>query len=218
MGLIGKNLRKMDEYRSDYKGKIFGVKRIQNFFAVEEANVFGDLTKYDFLLKDSCIYSYNGNHTYQAVIMTEACEEPIFNGWKIENLVFPGNWYGNWSAFNLIDRFGEKYASKQFGKQQWYDKQTEVMLRETLLEVLKFTETHYSVKNDEVIKGFDVPTGTISLQQYHDFNDKVSQYIEDYQKALTSLQSSGADEEKITQLKQLFDAQIRKCYPFSIEV
>ena len=86
----------MDEYRSNYKGKVFGVKRIQNFFAVEEANVFGDLTKYDFLLKDSCIYSYNGNHTYQAVIMAEACKEPIFNGWRIENLVFPGNWYGNW--------------------------------------------------------------------------------------------------------------------------
>ena len=146
----------MDEYRSNYKGKVFGVKRIQNFFAVEEANVFGDLAKYDFLLKDSCIYSYNGNHTYQAVVMTEACNEPIFNGWKIENLVFPGNWYGNWSAYNLIDRNGEKYASKQFGKQQWYDKQPEIMLRETLLEVLKYTEKHYSVKNDEIIKGFDI--------------------------------------------------------------
>lgn len=55
----------MDDYRSNYKGKIFGVKRIQNFFAVEETNVFGDLTKYDFILKDSCIYSNNGNYTYQ---------------------------------------------------------------------------------------------------------------------------------------------------------
>lgn len=208
----------MDEYRSDYKGKIFGVKRIQNFFAVEEANVFGDLTKYDFLLKDSCIYSYNGNHTYQALIMTEACNEPVFNGWKIERLTFPGDWHGQMSVYHLIDRYGEKYTSKPFGMRQWYDKQTEIMIRETLLEVLKFTEAHYSVKNDEVIKGFDVPTGTISLQQYHDFNDKVSLYIEDYQKALTLLQSSGADEEKIKQLKQLFDTQIRKCYPFSIEV
>ena len=150
--------------------------------------------------------------------MTEACNEPVFNGWKIERLTFPGDWHGQMSVYHLIDRYGEKYTSKPFGMRQWYDKQTEIMIRETLLEVLKFTEAHYSVKNDEVIKGFDVPTGTISLQQYHDFNDKVSQYIEDYQKALTSLQSSGADEEKITQLKQLFDAQIRKCYPFSIEV
>ena len=92
------------------------------------------------------------------------------------------------------------------------------MLRETLLEVLKFTETHYSVKNDEVIKGFDVPTGTISLQQYHDFNDKVSLYIEDYQKALTSLKQAGADDEKIKQLKQQFNNQIRKCYPFIINI
>lgn len=208
----------MDEYRSNYKGKVFGVKRIQNFFAVEEANVFGDLTKYDFLLKDSCIYSYNGNHTYQAVIMAEACKEPIFNGWRIENLVFPGNWYGNWSTYNLIDRNGEKYASKQFGKQQWYDKQPEIMLRETLLEVLKFTETHYSVKNNKVIKGFDVPTGTISLKQYLDFNNKVSLYIEDCQKALTSLKESDADDKTIKQLRQQFETQIRKCFPFNIDI
>ena len=208
----------MDDYRSNYKGKVFGVKRIQNFFAVEEANVFGDLTKYDFLLKDSCIYSYNGNHTYQAVVMTEACDEPIFNGWKIENLVFPGNWYGNWSAYNLIDRNGEKYASKQFGKQQWYDKQPEVMLRETLLEVQKFTETHYSVRNDEVIKGFDIPTGTISIKQYQDFNETVALYIENYQKALSSLQETGADDDTVKQLKQQFDTQIRKCFPFIIDI
>lgn len=208
----------MDEYRSNYKGKIFGVKRIQNFFAVEEANVFGDLAKYDFLLKDSCIYSYNGNHTYQAVVMTEACKEPIFNGWKIENLVFPGNWYGNWSVYHLIDRNGEKYASEQFGKQQWYDKQPEIMLRETLLEILKFTETHYSVSNNEIIKGFDIPTGTISLKQYQNFNERVALYIENYQKALTSLQENGAADDTVKQLKQQFDMQISKCYPFNIDV
>ena len=138
--------------------------------------------------------------------------------WKIENLVFPGNWYGNWSAFNLIDRFGEKYASKQFGKQQWYDKQTEAMLRETLLEVLKFTETHYSVNNNKVIKEFDVPTGTISLKQYLDFNNKVSLYIEDCQKALTSLKESDADDKTIKQLMQQFETQIRKCFPFNIDI
>lgn len=208
----------MDDYRSNYNGKIFGVKRIHNFFAVEEANAYGDLTKYDFILKDSCIYSYNGNHTYQAVVMTEACNEPVFNGWKIENLVFPGNWYGNWSAFNLIDRFGEKFASKQFGKQQWYDKQPEVMLREALLEVLKFTEAHNSVKSDEVIKEFDVPTGAISLNQYHDFNERIRLYIEDFQRALTSLQETGADDEKIKRLKQQFNVQIRKCYPFDLDI
>ena len=35
----------MDDYRSNYKGKVFGIKRIGGFFAVEEANLFGDLTR-----------------------------------------------------------------------------------------------------------------------------------------------------------------------------
>ena len=208
----------MYDNRSNYKPQIFGVKRINGLFAVEVTDVSRDLSKYDFLLKDRCIKSYNGNHTYQAVIMTEACKEPVFNGWKIDNLVFPGNYFGNWSVFYLIDRNGEKYTSKPFGRPQWYDKVPEAILRDTLLEVLKFTETHYSVKNDEVLKGFDIPTGTISLKQYQDFNNKVSLYIEDYQKELTSLQNSDADNEKIKQLKQQFDTQIRKCYPFGIEV
>ena len=206
----------MDDYRSNYKGKIFGVKRIQNFFAVEEANVFGDLTKYDFILKDSCIYSYNGNHTYQAVVMTEACNDPVFNGWKIENLVFPGNWYGNWSAFNLIDRFGEKYASKQFGKQQWYDKQPEVMLRETLLEVLKFTEQNHSVKFNEILAGFDVPTGAISFEKYQDFQKNVAHYINCYQEVMTILQKEQSSAEIMEQFRIQFNAQIKRCFPFSI--
>ena len=42
----------MEDYRSNYKGKVFGIKRIGGFFAVEEANLFGDLSKYDFLMKD----------------------------------------------------------------------------------------------------------------------------------------------------------------------
>ena len=131
----------MEDYRSNYKGKVFGIKRMEGFFAVEEANLFGDLSKYDFIMKDKLTYSYNGNHNYCVEIMKEACEEPIFNGWKIENLYFYGNWYGQAPAFNLIKDNGEEYHSDQFTNERiWYDKQPEVMIRETLLKVLKFTE------------------------------------------------------------------------------
>jgi len=45
------------------------------------------------------------------------------------------------SAFNLINENGEEYHSPQFTQERnWYDKQPEVMIRETLLKVLKFTE------------------------------------------------------------------------------
>ena len=99
----------MEDYRSNYKGKVFGIKRIGGFFAVEEANLFGDLSKYDFIMKDRLTYSYNGNHNYCAEVMKEACDEPVFNGWKIDNLYFYGNWYGQAPAFNLINENGEEY-------------------------------------------------------------------------------------------------------------
>ena len=127
----------MEDYRSNYKGKVFGIKRIGGFFAVEEADLFGDLSKYDFIMKDRLTYSYNGNHNYCAEIMKEACAEPIFNGWKIDNLYFYGN--------NLINENGEEYHSPQFTQERnWYDKQPEVMIRETLLKVLKFTEQNHT--------------------------------------------------------------------------
>ena len=101
-------------------------------------------------MKDRLTYSYNGNHNYCVEVMKEACDEPIFNGWKIENLYFYGNWYGQAPAFNLINENGEEYHSDQFTQERnWYDKQPEVMIRETLLKVLKFTEQDHIDNNNQ---------------------------------------------------------------------
>lgn len=51
----------MEDYRSNYKGKVFGIKKIGGFFAVEEADLFGDLSKYDFIMKDKLIYRGDGS-------------------------------------------------------------------------------------------------------------------------------------------------------------
>lgn len=42
----------MEDYRSNYKGNVFGIKRMGGFFAVEETNLFGDLTKNNLIMKD----------------------------------------------------------------------------------------------------------------------------------------------------------------------
>lgn len=65
----------MEDYRSNYKGNVFGIKRMGGFFAVEETNLFGDLTKNNLIMKDRLTYSYNGNHKYCVEIMKEACEK-----------------------------------------------------------------------------------------------------------------------------------------------
>ena len=129
------------DYKSKYKCKVFGIKKINRFFAVEETNLFGDFSKYDFIMNDCIVYDdCNGNVNFRVDVMKEACDEPNFNGWKLDNLYFYGNWSGQAPAYNLIDKFGDIYHSSQLtNKRKRYEQQPEVMIRETLLEVLNFT-------------------------------------------------------------------------------
>ena len=71
------------------------------------------ISKYDFLLKDYLVKSYNGNDTYRINVMTEIGKEAIINGWKLQNIELPGNWFGQSSYFNLIDKYGDIYKSKK---------------------------------------------------------------------------------------------------------
>ena len=48
MGLVGTKISKMPEV---YIGKNYGVKRIKDYFVVEEVDILGDISKYDFFLK-----------------------------------------------------------------------------------------------------------------------------------------------------------------------
>ena len=167
---------------NEFTPKIYGVKRINNFFAVEATSPFGDMTKYDFVLKDCLSGSQNGNDGYRVDVMTEVCGDVYLNGWKLEYLGFPGNWYGQWSYYNIIDKFGCAYRNKESATiQMWYNRQPEVMIRETLLELLRFTEQNHSTKYRNIIEGFYVPTYEVTIEKFIELSDTISQYIKDYQ-------------------------------------
>lgn len=204
---------------NEFTPKIYGVKRINDFFAVEATSPFGDMSKYDFILKDCLSGSQNGNDCYRAEVMTEVCGDVYLNGWKIDYLAFPGNWYGQWSFFFLIDKFGCAYSNKESAtKQMWYNRQPEVMIRETLLQLLKFTEQNHSTKYRNVIDGFYVPTYEVTLEKYLELSDTINQYIKDYQDVVKLLKEESAPTDMIERLKEGFDAQIKKCFPFRIKI
>lgn len=75
---------------------------------MEATSPFGDMTKYDFVLKDCLSGSQNGNDGYRVDVTTEVCGDVYLNGWKLEYLGFPGNWYGQWSYYNIIDKLETK--------------------------------------------------------------------------------------------------------------
>ena len=204
---------------NEFTPKLYGVKRINNFFAVETTNPFGEMSKYDFILKDYLSGSQNGNDGYRADVMTEVCGDVYFNGWKLEYLSFPGNWYGQWSYYNIIDKFGCTYRNKESAtKQMWYNRQPEVMIRETLLELLKFTEQNHSTKYRNIIDGFYVPTYEVTTEKYYELSDTISQYIKDYQDVVNMLKEEDASSDMFERLKEGFDTQIKKCFPFRIKI
>lgn len=204
---------------NEFTPKIYGVKRINNFYAVEATSPFGDMTKYDFVLKDCLSGSQNGNDGYRVDVMTEVCGDVYLNGWKLEYLGFPGNWYGQWSYYNIIDKFGCAYRNKESAtKQMWYNRQPEVMIRETLLELLRFTEQNHSTKYRNIIEGFYVPTYEVTIEKFIELSDTISQYIKDYQDVVELLNEENASSEMFEHLKEGFDNQIKKCFPFKIKI
>ena len=203
---------------NEFTPKLYGVKRINNFFAVEATSSFANMSKYDFVLKDYLSGSQNGNDGYRADVMTEVCGDVYLNGWKLEYLGFPGNWYGQWSYYNIIDKFGCAYRNKESAtKQMWYNRQPEVMIRETLLELLKFAEQNHSTKYRNIIDGFYVPTYEVTTEKYFELSDTISQYIKDYQDVVNLLKEENASSDMFERLKEGFDTQIKKCFPFKIK-
>ena len=199
-----------------YKGKKFGVKRIKNYFAVEETDVLGDISKYDFVLKDRCTDSYNGNVSYAASVMTELCDEPIYNGWRIKRLNFPGCWWGQEGTFTLIDKYGKECNSLAFGCRKWYTHMQEEFISECLIEALKFAQNNHSVMYVNIIKGFSIPCWKVSINEYHDPINKINEYINDYRELRTLLDDENASNELLQPLDDAFHSQIKKCFPFDI--
>ena len=200
-----------------YTEKIFGVKLRGCFVAVEEADIFGDISKYDYLLKDCLEDSYNGNYHYRIDVMTEVGKEAFINGWKLQKIDMPGNWFGQRSYFILNDKFGDTYSSPQpVIKEMWYDKQPIMVIRETLLEVLNFTNKNHSAKYAHIVEGLDIPSACYSIDELRKFSAKVEKYISEYQDVLKLLKEEGASEYE-EYLTQCFFSQLSKCYSFEIK-
>lgn len=201
-----------------YQERIFGVKLFESFVAVEETTLFEDITKYDFLLKDMMTSDYNGNYSYRVDVMGEIGKEAIINGWKLESISLPGNWYGQNSYFCVTDKLGDSYRPKNpIMKELWYDKQPVNIIRETLLAAMKFCQTHYSVKYSHVTEGFIVPTDCNDIESIRRFSLQIEQYIKDYHDMLHFLEENGLND-YIDNLNKCFCNQINKCYRFDCKI
>ena len=197
--------------------RIFGAKIREGFVAVEEADLFGDVSKYDFLLKDSLVRSYNRNDDYLVEVMTEIGKEAVINGWKLQKIDLPGNWFGQRSYFYIEDKYGDVYRSKNPVLEEiWYDKQPVRVIRDTLLGALNFTKKNHSAKYARVTEGIDIPSACYSIDDLYKFSTRVEKYIQEYRDVLKILKKENMSEYE-NHLTQCFLAQLSKCFSFEIK-
>ena len=136
-----------------------GVKIQGNIIAMEQCDLFANLSKYDMILQDRVTDSYNSNYCYRCDIKMVDSSKEFFeiNGWKLNYISFGGNWYGQWGVCNIEDRYGKKYKIDGCS-QQWYYQHFISMLTTCLYNFMSFAKTNICVdyiKLSETISNID---------------------------------------------------------------
>lgn len=229
----------------DFESHTFGVKIINGNITVELIESLGEVPKYQFMLSDKIINSYNGNTTYGIDIQQLTTQNHIeFYGWKLISLSFPGNWYGQCGLCQMEDLYG-KQKSFLTTNQEWYHIKYKSMIEESIVRAKEFAEKNYSVDYNEIIETKSLfkistktsmfgmpaisvnasklsllPTGNkISMQGFTELISSTKQYIEDYQKVLATI-SDKRDERSISLINILKEHSkdiIKEYYSFEIK-
>lgn len=229
----------------DFESHTFGVKIVDDTITINLIDSLADLVKYQFVLSDKITYSYNGNTSYGINIQQLTTKEHIeFFGWKLIHLSFEGNWRGQVGVWELEDLYGKRKKISA-SAQARYSENSEAMIKESIEKAKEFAKNNYSVEYNEIIENesllsivhattqFGVPSkeingkdmlllpkgNKISLKGFTKLISSTKQYLEDYQKILSTL-TKNKDQRNalfINTLNESFINQIKKYYPYEIQ-
>lgn len=201
----------------DFKTHTFGVKFLEKkIVAIEEADLFLDISRYDIILKDMITDSHNRNTSYACDIDVVDANKEYYeiNGWKLKRLVFPGNWSGQCGTLILIDKMGKDVEIPGCERSSYFLYNT-TMISTCLKAYLKFAtstdcfvhslgEINFSIGSVNSVK--EVKENIASIDEYIQRYENMSKQI-DGDQTLT-------DEEKEKTKSQLTNyviEQINKC-------
>jgi len=201
----------------DFQEHTLGVKILDNYVAIERADPFGDLSKYDFLYTDFLSSNWNGNYCYGSNIEVLNNQGAFFiNGWKLIGLSFPGDWFGNNAYCKLEDKFG-KTISVQGGSKAVYANSYMHMVRDVLTKAVEFTRTTPNVEFKEILDGIEPKRGKITLDEFHKLIEDVDNYIAKYKR----MKENFTEEESASlenRLKKAVTSNISKLFSLEIEI
>lgn len=203
----------------DFTEHTLGVKIQNNFVAIETCNPFGDLSKYDFIYTDFVSSNWNGNTCYGSKIknLTNGQNYYLINGWKLLNLSFPGDWFGNNTRLELEDRFGKKITLYTSVDKAIYPNSFKHLIREGLLEAEKFTKENPCVDFKEIFDGLKPVHGSMGIDDFHKLVEAVDTYIMKYHELRDKLTNEELSEVG-DKLKKTVSENISKLFGLSIRI
>lgn len=196
-----------------------GVKIQNNFVTLESCNTFGDLRIYDFIYTDFVSSNWNGNICYGSKITNISTGKDFYviNGWKLINLSFPGDWFGNYTRIELEDKFGERTTiGAPVGKAIYADS-FKHLIREGLLEAVRFTKENPCVEYKEIIDGLNPIHGSLNIEEFHKLVESVDSYIAKYLNLKDKLVNEEFDNVK-DKLRVAVSENVSKLFGLSIKI
>ncbi len=172
--------------------RTFGLKLNGNCVPVEEKSMFGDSSKYDLMLTIGLKNVHNGNVSYIVAMNPLKNNSISINGWTIEEIHMPGNWYGQWLDFSLVDRYGVEFEYSSI--QCFYEEARITMLSKSFSSLIDFCNSNYCVDTCKLKedKSF-VCTKQQSIGGLKNLFNSISSYLDKYMIVAQKLKEDGSD-------------------------
>ena len=126
--------------------RTLGVKVVGKIVVIDAVNILeDDISKYDMIIRDRMTRNYNGNVSYACTINMVDSNKEYFeiNNWQLKELVFPGNWSGNWGICIVTDRLGQKLEIKGCEREGHYHDNYMSMIELCITNFIKFANSNY---------------------------------------------------------------------------
>lgn len=195
-------------------------------FYLKEIRIPSDVGDSKFMIYNELSRDYNANVSYSMDIRPLTDQQYLeFNGWKLIEIKFPGDWFGQTGVITLEDTFGERQDFPVTRHARYKDNRAN-MLKMALDGAKRTAEENFSVeywkflnKNSRAWSSYHYQYGKCDIDKLKQLTLCTQEYIEEYM----SLKSKivGSEDKRIpyflNKAEEVFVDTLKEYYSFDID-
>ena len=194
-------------------------------FYLKEIRTPNDVGDSKFMIYNELSKNYNGNVSYSMDIRPLTVQQYLeFNGWKLIEMSFPGDWFGQTGMVTLEDTFGERQDFPVTRHARYKDNRAN-MLKMALDGAKRTAEEHFSVeywkflnKNSKAWSSYHNQYSRCDVDKLKQLTSCTQNYIEEY----ISLKSKIVDSEDkrclcfLNKIEEAFVNTLKEYHSFDV--